>query len=273
MNTFKFKEKLVSAISQSQKVIGIGQTGDLNPKLVPGFSDIDLFVLCVSIPTKEERLEIYKMLEGDYSTLTMEVCSGGLWGHGDIFTSNDIEVMPMYFLIEEMEKYIDDTLNGYHIQKAGRFYPTGRLASVDTIHVLYEVGMAWTKLIKKVKEYPAPLFDKLYEYHISRVLDEEDLGRAVLRKEVLFYHQVLEESIDHLLQALYAVNHKYFPSRKRTQLSIDSMETKPYDCYNRLIKIIINGSKSETMEESVGDLSNITAELIEIVENHKLKQD
>ncbi|SEW46723.1 DUF4037 domain-containing protein, partial [[Clostridium] fimetarium] len=269
MNTFEFKDKLVLEISKCNKVKAIGQTGDMKEILVPGFSDIDLFVLCDKIPTKEERLKIYKTLKDNYSTLTMEVCNGGFWGYGDILISDDIEVMPMYFEIDEMEKYIDDTLKGYNIQKEGRFYPTGRLASVETINVLYEDDMTWTRLIRKVKQYPAPLFNKLYTYHISHVLNEEDLGRVLLRKDIVFYHQVLEEAIDQLLQALYAANYKYFPSRKRTKLYIDSMPKKPQDFYNRLLKIIESGSISKKIEESVMDLRNVTTDLKKLVHNDK----
>lgn len=261
MTTLEFKDKLVMEMSKCNKVKGIGQTGDISAQLTPGLSDIDIFVLCTVVPSKEERLKIYETLYGNYSGLTMEVCNGGLWGYGDILISNNIEVMPMYFTIEEMEKYLDDTLKGKNIEKDGRFYPTGRLASIETINVLYEYEMAWTKLIKKVKEYPQALFEKLYSYHISCVLDDEDLGRVLLRKDVLFYHQVLEESLDHLLQALYAINQRYFPSRKRTQLFIESMHKKPQDFYDRLLQIVMNAAKSNTIEDSVRELKNITIEI------------
>lgn len=48
-------------------------------------------------------------------------------------------------------------------------------------------------------------------------MNVDNLSRLVLRKEVLFYHQVLEKSLDHLLQALYALNCTYFPSWKRKE--------------------------------------------------------
>lgn len=93
------------------------------------------------------------------------------------------------------------------------------------------------------------------------MLDEEDLGRVVLRKEVLFYHQVLEEALDHSLQALYAINHCYFPSRKRTQIALENFKIKPEDCYNRLTKIVEQSVKSETMEASVNQLRSLIEEI------------
>lgn len=46
------------------------------------------------------------------------------------------------------------------------------------------------------------------------MIDEEDLDRAELCHEALFYHQVLEELLDHFLQLLYAKNNCYFPQPK-----------------------------------------------------------
>lgn len=89
-----------------------------------------------------------------------------------------------------------------------------------------------------------------FENEISQVLDEEDLGRANLHHEVLFFHQVLENALDHLLQALYAVNYCYFPSRKRTMTAIDTFKLKLDSCNNRLRKMVLNGATEETIIRS-----------------------
>lgn len=264
MTVQQFKDKLVQVIARCHNVKGIGQTGDINAPLIPNQSDIDLFVICSAVPSKEERLQMYGELKGDYSDLNMEVSQGGLWGYGDIFISNKIDVMPMFFTIEEMERYLDDTLQGKHLEKDGRFYPVGRLASIESLHILYEQDKAWTRLQNKVKAYPEVFFRKWYQYQAGQVLDEEDLGRAVLRKEVLFYHQVLEEALDHFLQILFAVNRCYFPSRKRTEKAMEAFQIKPNNCYERLLRIVANAAKSDTIEESVKELRSVTEELIEL---------
>ena len=45
----------------------------------------------------------------------MEVSSGGVWGYGDIFYINGIDVMPMYFSVTDMQEYIDEILAGKHL--------------------------------------------------------------------------------------------------------------------------------------------------------------
>ncbi len=82
-----------------------------------------------------------------------------------------------------------------------------------------------------------------------------------MRKEVLFYHQVLENSLDHLLQALYALNHTYFPSRKRIEGYIRRFKNKPEHCYDRLLRILELAAFSDTIEESVKELELLAGEI------------
>ena len=106
MDILQTKDNLVSEISKCEAVKGIAQTGDINAKLVPEQSDIDLFVLCTNIPVQEERKRIYSMFSDQYSECTLNVCSDGMWGYGDILLIGGIEIMPMYFTIDEMESYL-----------------------------------------------------------------------------------------------------------------------------------------------------------------------
>ncbi len=261
MNTNEFKNLLCNRISQNPNILGIAQTGDLNAPLIPGKSDIDLFVLCKSVPEREERLSTYARLEGSYDQISMEVCNCDTWGVGDIFDVNKIDVMPMYFEIDKFYSYIDEVLSGKYLHREGRFYPIGRLATVESINIIYEQDNAWSALIEKVKKHPDELFSKWYEAQSSQILDEEDLGRVILRKEVLFYHQVLEEALDHFLQALYALNNTYFPSRKRNAEAIEAFTNKPDNCNTRLLHIIETSVKAETIEDSVNELCALVEDL------------
>jgi len=263
-----FKYKLIKAISSCDKVLGIGQTGDINAPLVPGKSDIDMFVICTEVPSKEEREALYKDLEAYVSEISMNVANGGIWGYGDIFMCQGIDIMPMYFTIAEMKDYLEEVLTGKHLEREGRFYPIGRLASIETLNVLYEKDKAWSNIIARVREYPLELFKAWYGAQHWQILDEEDLGRSLLRKEVLFYHQVLEESIDHMLQALYAINRCYFPSRKRTAQAIATFEHKPADFTERLLDIVRTSVNEEDIEHSVYELKKLGKEVLELGEKY-----
>lgn len=261
MGAIELRDKLVTVLSTCDKIQGIGQTGSLDVKLIPGKSDIDLFVLCSEVPIREERSQFYESIQDEKFELQMEVCNGGQWGYGDILTIDGIDVMPMYFTVKEMKDYLQEILDGRHLEKEGRFYPVGRVASVATLHVLDEKENAWTSLKNMVNERHREFFKKCYENEIWQVLDEEDLGRCELRREVLFFHQVLENALEHFLQALYAVNECYFPSRKRTMTAIEEFSYKPNDCYERLLDIIQNGAREEKMDQAISDLKSIATEV------------
>lgn len=257
----EFIDKLVSTLRVNEKILGIGQTGQNVNRQDCDVSDVDLFILCSSIPTREERIGMYENLSEKHNGLNMQVCEGGRWGTGDIFSVSGIDVMPMYFSIEEMKKYVGEVLDGKHLTKEGGFYPVGRLASIKSIAVLYEKNNSWTDIVETVSNPPADFFGKIYEHEIFQVINEEDLRRAEHRREVLFYHQVLEDALDHFLQALFAKNLTYFPCRKRMQEAVEGFEIKPRDCYHRLCKIIEHGSCMDTIEKSTKELRNLVEEL------------
>lgn len=261
METREAKDILVSEVSKLKQVKGIGQTSDVNEVLVPGQSDIDMFVLCTEIPSCEERMECYSKHDVLYSDCMMKVCEGWLWGTGDILVVNGVDTMFMYFTIEEMNHYVSEVLEGKHMDKEGDFYPVGRLATIHNMNVLYEEDSIYTKLIERVKDFPEDFAKKMFFFHLWAALDEEDVGRVLLRKEIFFYHQVLENALDHLLQAVYTLNKTYFPSRKRVQKYMNSFTKLPENCYERFQHVIENSVHEETIEESVKELQNLRDEI------------
>ena len=263
MNVIETKNRIIQNLAENDRIYGVGQTGNIHAELIAGNSDIDMFVLCSEIPSTEERKAVYEKYSAAYSECQMNVCSGGLWGYGDILLVEGIDVMFMYFTIEEMKNYLDEVLAGTHLDRQGGFYPTGRLASVENIHILYERDAVWTTLRETVRSRPTELFQKLFRFHMARVINTEDLGRVVLRKDVMFYHSVLEIALDHFLQALFALNRVYFPSRKRSEALIETLEKKPKDCYIRWGRILESSVFPDGVEESVEELIKIADELSE----------
>lgn len=176
------KNSLVKDLSRNLKILGIAQTGDINAALIPGNSDIDLFVLCAGIPAEEERKQVYAQYSGVYTECMMNVCSGGIWGYGDILIIEGIDVMFMYFTTDEMEHYLDEVLQGQHLDNVGGFYPTGRLSSVEAINILFERDSAWTALKEKVKNIPRIYLENyfiitLIRYWMMRIWAEYCFGK------------------------------------------------------------------------------------------------
>jgi hypothetical protein len=243
-------EKLLAEVANIEVVKAIGQTGDINYIPKAGEADIDIFVLGDNVPSYEERKAVYDRNNTLFEECHMKVCEGGVWGTGDVFSIDGVETMLMYFSIDETLKYINEVLEGKSLDSIKGFYPVGRCATLLNINIINDEFGVLASLKERLSIYPDALRKDMFNFHISKTNDEEDFGRALLRKDVLFYHQVLEVSIDHYLQALYAINKTYYPSRKRTKQYIDSFEIKPENCYERLLKVIRLGANSDEIEKS-----------------------
>lgn len=241
--------KLLDAISSIEEIRAIGRTGDINFEPKAGETDIDIFLLGDSIPGYEARKALYDRNSELFERCRINICEGGDWGTGDVFHIDGVETMLMYFRIDETLDYIHDILEGKHLDSCKGFYPIGRCATLKNINIVYDEGI-FASIKEELSTYPDKLKEKMVPYQLGGTNDTEGFGRAILRKDVLFYHQVLEHAIDHYLQALYSVNKAYFPSRKRTKQYIDSFQRKPENCYERLLEVIRLGSNPDGIEES-----------------------
>lgn len=71
----------------------------------------------------------------------------------------------------------------------------------------------------------------------------------------------MDIAIDHFLQALFAINRTYFPSRKRILDFIEIFNIKPERCNEKLLEVIKLGSFSEGINQSFTIWSNMVNEL------------
>jgi hypothetical protein len=253
--------RLLDEVSQLDDVIAIGRTGTIEPNPRPGESDIDIFVFCERIPDEETRKAAYQRRAELFADRAMTVCAGGDWGTGDVLDVDGVETMLMYFRMDETVVYLDEVRAGKRTASVDGFYPIGRVATIRSINITHDRTGALTRLRESLAEYPDGLREAMIHAHLRRAYDEEDLGRSVLRKDVLFYHQVLEEALDHYLQILYAVNRTYFPSRKRIEQYIADFAVKPDRCYERLLDVVKLGAAAETIAASVSEWRSLVDDL------------
>lgn len=256
-DTEKTVSEIVQGISAINVVQSIGMSGS---KDIPnaGEGDIDIFIYCDSIPDSKNRQSILDSFKDRIQDAKVTAFEGGHWGTGDFLRINGVETWLMYFTAEETLSDVEAILNGEYPDKLDNYYyPVGRCAMLESIHTLYEKNSLLTELKKKLSAYPNKLADILLHYHLERLDDTEDLERAVFREDVLFYHFALDLAIDHFLQALFAINKTYFPSRKRTLSFIDKFRKKPENCSQNLLEVIHLGGYPEGLKPSFVLLSKL----------------
>lgn len=263
--TEEILEELISKISEMNEVQAIGISGSKTSPPKAGEGDIDIFIYCDMIPSPEKRQAILAQLGANIQEIKINIFEGGHWGMGDFMLINNIETWLMYFTANETIDDVESILNGEYPDKLDNYYyPVGRCAMLRNINVLYDKIDFLNTLKKKLSKYPNKLAEILLKYHLDELEDTEDLERAVTRKDVPFYHFAIDIAIDHFLQALFAINKAYFPSRKRSIDFIKNFDIKPENCDENLLEVIKLGSYSEGINQSFTLWNSMVDELKQI---------
>jgi len=243
--------KLVNRLACQKLVRAIGLSGGERPFPKPGEADIDLFVYCTVIPARDERQEMLLSVQGDIGQVEIGKVESGHWGQGDCFLMAGVETWLLYFTIAEACTELEAILDGQYLGRLDSYYyPMGRCAMWKAMRVFYDPDGVLGSFKQRLAEYPEELASKVIEHHLQALDDVEDLERAVRRKDVFFFHFALDLGLDHFLQALFAVNREYFPSRKRSDIYIQGFQFKPAECEQRLRQVVALGGNAETLGQS-----------------------
>ncbi|WP_313344060.1 DUF4037 domain-containing protein [Sedimentibacter sp.] len=250
-NTEKILNSLIKNISILNEIQSIGISGSKTSLPKAGEGDIDIFIYCDKIPGTDSRQAILNQLGNNIEDGKVNIFAGGNWGVGDFLLINGVETWLMYFTVSETLANVESTLKGDLPDKLDNYYyPIGRNAMLKNITILYDKTNFLKSIKERLTDYPDELSNIITKRNIVELDDTEDLERAVNRKDVLFYHFALDIGIDNFLQALFALNKTYFPSRKRTVDFIENFNTKPENCIERLLKVIKLGGFPEGLDES-----------------------
>lgn len=267
-NTVKILNSLLDSISAMKEVQSIGVSGSTTPLPKPGEGDIDVFIYCDMIPTSEDRQTVICQFGVLLQEGKINVFEEGHWGIGDFVLINGVETWLMYFTVNETINDVESILNGKYPDKLDNYYyPVGRCAMLKNISILFDRNHFLHSLKERLSEYPDKMTEIIIQYHLNKLEDTEDLDRAVMRKDVLFYHFAIDLDIDSFLQALFALNKTYFPSRKRTLNYIKNFSKKPERCEDKLLEVIKLGSYPEGISQSYELWSNMVGELKDLCNN------
>ena len=242
---------LIEAVSHIATVRAIGLSGGERPLPEPGAGDIDLFVYCTEIPPPDERKRTLIALDGEIAQIEIGKLEGGHWGEGDRVLLEGIETWLLYFTIADATAELEAILEGrYPGRLDSYYYPVGRCAMWKDMRVLYDPDGFLQSVNQRLETYPEKLASAVIAYHVEALEDSEDLERAVQRRDMLFFHFAMDLALDHFLQALFALNRVYFPSRKRSETYLQVFKIKPVDTEQRLLQVVCLGGIDETLAAS-----------------------
>lgn len=261
-DTEEILDGLLNSIAGVEEVHAIGVSGRKTPLTRAGESDIDIFIYCDVIPGFEKRKVLIDQFGDSLQGVKINVFEGGHRGIGDFVLINGVETWLMYFSERETLDNLESILRGDYPDKMDNYYyPIGRCAMLKNINILYDENDFLLGLKHRLSHYPDKLATKLIQHYLEKLEDTEDLERAVNRNDVLFYHFAIDIAIDHFLQALFAVNRTFFPSRKRTLDYIENFNLKPQRCSEKLLEVVRQGGHPEGINQSFKQFSELVNEL------------
>jgi hypothetical protein len=243
--------ELVEAVARNSAVRAIGLSGGARSLPEPGEGDIDLFVYCTEIPTQSQRHEVLASLGESVGQIAIGRSEGGHWGQGDSLVAAGVETWLMYFTLAEARAELEAVLAGQYLGRLDSYYyPVGRCAMWKAMRIFYDPDGILQSFKARLETYPEGLARTVVAHHTEALGDVEDIERAVQRKDVLFYHFALDLALDHFLQAVFALNKEYFPSRKRSESYLQGFRVKPPGCEQRLRQVVALGGEAETLGRS-----------------------
>ncbi len=255
---------LIDAIAKLPQIAAIGQSGS-GTLPAANESDVDVFLYCDTIPTEAERMATLHSLGSLAADAEVGALHSVHWGEGDRLDLCGMEVWLMYFDRASQDAYVQEVREGRHTGKVDNyFYPTGRLATLLTMKPLYDPHDVLAGYRALLSDYPQALRRALLARHIPALDDTEDLLRAVSRGDALFFHFALDLALDHFLQVLFALNHRYFPSRKRSLTLAEGFAILPERMAERLHAVLQLGGDPATLADAFATWQALTAELISL---------
>lgn len=255
---------LTDTISSLPGVLAIALCGGTRAVREAGAGDIDLCVYSTGIPPAALR-EQALLSAGFTDGLRTGCLSEGHFGTSDYLVLDGVDTWLMYFDVDKARFELDNILEArVTCRQDNYFYPTGRLAMYQHIGVLYDPKSILSGFRDKVAVFPDVLRQAVLAQSLGFLSDSEDLERAVARCDVLFYHFALDLAIDHMLQALFALNRVYMPGRKRSLEYISQFSLKPVDTESRLLHVILLGSEEATLAASYAAWDSLRADVLRL---------
>jgi hypothetical protein len=244
-------QELVEAVARDGAVRAVGLSGGARPFPEPGQGDADLFVYCTEIPAPDRRREALASLGESVEHVAIGCLDDEHWGQGDSLVAAGVETWLMYFTLAEARAELEAVLAGQYLGRSDSYYyPIGRCAMWKAMRVFYDPDGVLRSFKARLETYPEGLARAVVAHHVEGLADVEDLERAVRRQDVLFYHFALDLALDHFLQAVFALNREYFPSRKRSESYLQGFRVKPPECEERLRRVVALGGDAETLGRS-----------------------
>jgi hypothetical protein len=209
-------ERFASSLPPSAQEVVL--TGSTSRGVADELSDVELLVVCETLPSLEECLSATGF--DDHWTP-----DGTLWWTGGRVDGEDVEAI--WWPRERVERRIDDIL-------AAEVYDHQRVRTAEAIaHGIALRGDALVGWQQRLADYPERLAARIVDDAAESWHESPRSERALMRDPLPLARRLVEDA-ENVLRIVFALNRAWEPGWKRIAVSLAPLELKPDGTADRI---------------------------------------
>ena len=259
---------IVESLARLEDVRAIFCFGSYAMGTFDEYSDLDLFVFCEpDIVSASERQQILKGVQGVTHFEESDTAVGwdSQWSpqgnhlrvNGDLF---EISYNTMDWIRTVVRRVTQEGATSIPEQK---FRPYTMLGLLENGIILYDPCSFLGDLISRLYPYPAQLKQRLISDSLHTLKDcLAELKDGVKRGFGLtFFHFFFHRMRDALHILLFAVNEKYDPAVKRSEVAYEKLSLLPPNFLERYTKLLEGPFDKNGMQRAIRELETLITEI------------
>lgn len=239
---------LLRQFTRGKHAICLG--GSLSKGKGDAHSDIDLYLFADEAVPIEERKALVAAFPGSpgeiHADFDFKTC---WWGTTTDFTHGGFKIETSLRSIERVDEVVAQCLKG-KIEKIDTwwnphgFYNYVWLADLHDARILEDPQGLLTGWKSALDSYPQDLKKAQIEWHLQRAkfwLDNFHYKSAVKRGDLFYTAGIVQGTLHHLIQYLFALNEIYYGGDKRNIEAVEAMKLRPQSFMERSQKLLLGG--------------------------------
>jgi hypothetical protein len=133
------------------------------------------------------------------------------------------------------------------------------------------IGLRGEALVKMFQEQSKPYSDAFQKKALEKLEfpTPNQLNIHSERRDTIAFHKCLTNGVEQMLQALCAINRRYYPGSKRAHWLVDSLELKPNDLLSKMEQVFFGdyAQSKKIFESLVGETMELLPETLNLKES------
>lgn len=267
-----FGSEVLERIKKLEGVEGITVHGSYVYGEVDEYSDLDLAAVCSEIPSVESREEILCEI-ADKINEEFDVPERYLQDmdyiqiDGNHIGIDYVEMSHLENLVSKLNE--EERIPKNEIEDVIKFLYYSK--------VIYDPKNKLSELKERMPEAD-PSLVKYFLYDLEKVNLDKDwpkcsLRAALSRENYLQISKIFKKALESYLLALYTVNGEYYGGPKNARFTIDELEHKPENCWEKLQRITRMENSEDEVREKVKIFQNLYEKLLEIIKEQNVLEE